>query len=183
MSFDLSNLPKTLPELLAKIKETHTELGTHDTYCSELLELIGPKVLEGFGTSEGATVNSKEAKLWASACSKMLGLLAGLHPSIPEHQTDLAIDEMAKEAKRHAKLACHLVKKPARVKAANRGAGSTNRQIKEMGITTKEGIIRDLESQIMLETELAVKVALQTQADRLKKEIELERAQPDGKAA
>lgn len=119
-------------------------------------------------------IDHKQAKLWAFACGEMIGMLAGL--SIQKSVMAEAIDQVAEGAKDAANQIHEGLMKLSNLNGRPLKEDKPEPQKASDVNTTRKKMIEDLESQVMLEADPAAKAALQSMADRMKKEAELEDA-------
>jgi hypothetical protein len=144
---------------------------------AQLLQMVMPSCLKP--EDDGKFSPDKQAvKEWAYSLGQLVGFLAGI--VLQRDRLDGAIDEIAKEAKQIARRADDIVQlldqlqdkpEPVMSQAQSRTDASARSEAKA---EERKRMIQDLEDQASLEQDPAAKTALQTMANRLKTEADLE---------
>ena len=166
-----------LRKMLALLKEEASKASSSDStkQRATLAELILPEVMQS------DRPDNKLAREWAFSLGQMVGFLAGL--TVDDSHMDGAINKVMVEAKRNAKMTAENLKQVG-LKTSKTPAVSTSAKA---GVTLpaeptksptdqRKAMVHDLETQAMLETDPAAKAALSAMAERMKKELDLEKA-------
>ena len=157
--------------LKTRVKDK-THVGGQELQRSQLVELILPSVF----TNHTSLIPDKTAtKEWAFSLGQTIGLLAGL--AISKDRINGAIDEIMREAKRTAEhVDSAAVELGLSAKTQGNSTSTTDTGVAErVQKKERERTIQNLLDEAELTTEPAAKAALEAMANRLKKEIELDR--------
>lgn len=163
-------LLQPLMKELKKRTEGKKQTGGQELQRAQLLELILPSV---FTDQTQLVPDKKLVKEWAFSLGQTIGLLTGL--AISKDRMIGAIEEIAREAKNTAEIvdqassALGLNKTPSTTVMTNAGAAEQAKK------EERERTIQNLLDEASLTSEPSAKAALEAMANRLKKEIELDR--------
>lgn len=140
-----------------------------------IAEIVLPQVVKN-----DTEFDSTKCREWAVACGKIIGFLAGV--AVDADKQDKAINKILDESKNMAAIFGMLRPRKPGTKLVTQPSGSVLKAAATVkkssssaaSLEYKRGMIKDLETQVMIETEPTAKSALQAMADRIKKELELE---------